>query len=111
MQADREGGEDGLAVGRRIAVERLAEMFEAGRGGDAMARQQRQLRRALRQTLKGGHAVGCSDFANFVHTLIDVERRQAGGGALDIGDAFAQLPTRQFDRIASHSVAKVTQSG
>ena len=56
MKANREGGEDGLAVGRRIAVECFTEMFEAGGGGDAVAREQRHLRRALGQALKGGHA-------------------------------------------------------
>lgn len=111
MKADREGGEDRLAVGRRIAVERLAEMFEAGSGGDAVAGQERHLRRALGETFQRGHAVDGRHLADFVHAPIDVERREASGGALNVGDALAELPTNQFDRIASHNIAKFTQIG
>lgn len=111
MKADRESGENGLAVGWRFAVERFAEMFEAGRSSNAMAGQQSELGRTLGEAFERGHAVGRRHFTDFIHALVNVERRQARGSALDVGDALAQLPADQFDRITRHNVAKVAEFG
>ena len=66
-------------------------MLEAALHSDTMAGQQRELRRAVRQAFERGKAVDRRDLADRVHLRVDVERRQARGTLVEIGDALAEL--------------------
>ena len=57
VEPQRESGEDRVRVGAAIARQSLVHMFEAALQRDAVAGQERQLRRTMREAFQSGEAV------------------------------------------------------
>ena len=57
VQPQRESGEDRVRVGAAVAREGLVHMFEAALQCDAVARQERELGRAVRKTFQSREAI------------------------------------------------------
>jgi hypothetical protein len=98
VKPDRESCEDRARVGAPVASERLVHMFKAALQGDPVARKQCKLGRAMGEALKGGKAVDRCKFADRVHLFVDVERRQASGSLVEVGNSVAELLSDMVER-------------
>jgi hypothetical protein len=91
MQPYGQCGEDCRRVGAAVATECLVHMLEAALDGHAMAGKQGELGRPVRQAFQSGKPVDRRYLADGVHLGVNVERRQAGGTRVEIGNALTEL--------------------
>ncbi len=91
MKADGESGENRGRVGAAVTAQGLVHMFEAALHRYPVAGKQRKLGRAVRQAFQSGQPIDRRHLADGVHLGVNVERRQAGGTLVEVGDALAEL--------------------
>jgi hypothetical protein len=91
MESESEGREDRRAIGARVTFDCLVEMLEAAASCDPMAGQQGQLRGTVHQAFQCIEPIVGRDPADGVHPDMDIERGEAFGAMLNLGDAFADL--------------------
>src|SRR3954452_1010440 len=103
VKPDGERGEDRVAVARRNAVERFIDMLETRLQGNAMARKQRELRRAAGQCLERGKAVLGGKLADCVHSGMKIEGREPRAGLANLGNALPDLGPDGRERVGCHS--------
>jgi hypothetical protein len=85
-------------------------VLEAALNRDAMARQQRHLRRMAGELFEHCEAVGSSELADCVHLRIEVERRQSRSRIADFGDAQPDLCPYDRKRVGRHYLPPVKGS-
>lgn len=66
-------------------------MLHAAAESDAVPGQKRQLSGAMGKPLEGGETVDRRKFADRVHLHMDIERREAGGTIIEVGDPITEL--------------------
>jgi hypothetical protein len=93
VEANGERGEDGVAIAIRSAVERRFDMLETRPHRDAVTWEQRQLRRAARETLQRRKTVLGSKLADGFHLRMKVKRG-------DTRTAFADFRNAQTDLVS-----------
>src|SRR6185295_436681 len=103
VQADGERGEDRRRVARRNAVERFVDMLEARLQCDAVAGKQRELRGAASEAFQRGKAMLGGKLADRVHPGVKIERREAGTGGADFGNALPDLGPDGRERVGCYS--------
>jgi hypothetical protein len=107
VETDGEGRENRRAIAVRVAVERLADMLQAGLNRNPMAGKKRELGRAMRQALKRGETILDRQLANRIHPGVEVQWGEALPAVADVGDAQAHLRPYVREWIACHGLPPV----
>jgi hypothetical protein len=87
VEADRDGGEDRGAIAVGIAIERLANMLQAGAQANAVPWEQRHLRRPASEAFQCVEPMIRCQLADNIHPCMEVEWRDACAAVTDFSDA------------------------
>jgi hypothetical protein len=93
VKPERYCGKDRGGVGAGTAFERLADMLDAASRGDPVARKQCELGGTVHQPFHSIESVGGCDLPDRVHSLVNVQGRQALGAVAELSESLADLVT------------------
>jgi len=103
VQPDRKRGKDCIAVARRVAVQSILDVGEAGLHRDTVARQKSNPRRGSGQAFEGAEPMIDGELADRVQSCVKIERGNAASAAADLAHARRDLRSDNCDRITGHA--------